>query len=167
MNPQHLISRSIISFLLLLVILLCSPGIQAECTRALSSGELVYVSIYSNVYTGPKGIPFQLAAMLSLRNTDPHYAITIDRADYYDSSGKKIDSYLQNTVQLTPLASSCFYIKEHDTRGGPGANFLVRWHAETKVNQPVIEGVMLGLTGGQGVSFICPGQVITNHGYQP
>lgn len=127
----------------------------------LSSGESVYVSIYSNIYSGPKAVRYELAAMLSIRNTDPKYPITILKADYYDTSGNLIDSYVKKPMKLKPLESTYFYIKEYDKRGGPGANFIVKWQAKKGVNQPIIEGVMLGMR--QGVSFICPGQIITEH----
>ena len=128
-----------------------------------SSGESVYVAIYSNVYSGPRAKPFQLAAMLSIRNTDPQNAITILKAEYYDNNGNFLDHYIKDPVILKPLASTHFYLKEYDKRGGPGANFIVKWQSETAVNQPVIEGIMLGLASGQGLSFICPGKVIKTH----
>jgi len=134
---------------------------RAEPDKGLSSGESVYVSIYSNIYSGPKAVRLELAAMLSIRNTDPKYPITILKADYYDTSGKMIDSYVKKPMKLKPIESTYFYIKEYDKRGGPGANFIVKWQAEKKVNQPIIEGVMLGTR--HGVSFISPGQIITEH----
>ena len=41
-----------------------------------------------------------------------------------------------------------------------GANFLVKWKSPTKVNPPLIEGVMIGTRSGQGISFVSRGQVI-------
>jgi hypothetical protein len=142
---------------------LASLPAWANCQSQLSGGETVYVPIYSNVYSGPKKLAFQLAAMLSIRNTDPNYSITILRIDYYDDNGKMIDRYVKEQFELGPLASKHFYIREYDKRGGPGANFIVKWRSKIKVNQPVIEGLMLGLTSGQGVSFICPGYIIKEH----
>jgi len=150
-------------FVLVTVLLLAfTHTTQAETEKNLSSGETVYVSIYSNIYSGPKKVPLELASMLSIRNTDTKYSITILTVDYYDSHGKKIESYIKNPVTLNPLASSYYYIKEYDTRGGEGANFIVKWSSRKKVNQPIIEGLMIGL-GGKGVAFTCPGQVITEH----
>lgn len=151
-----------LSALAFLMSVLFLPG-QGNSQVALSKGETVYVSIYSNVYSGPKKVPFQLAAMLSIRNTDPKYPITIIKADYYDNDGKMIDPYIKEPFELGPLASTHYYIKEYDKRGGPGANFIVTWRSAVKVNRPIIEGIMLGLASGQGVSFICPGQVISEH----
>ena len=66
-------------------------------------------------------------------------------------------------VELAPLASTFFYIKEYDTTGGPGANFIVEWRSEQTINMPIIESIILGLGSGQGISLACPGQVITKH----
>ena len=98
--------------------------------------------------------------MLSIRNTDLKNPITILKVDYYDNNGKMIDSYMTEKFKLGPMASKHYYIKEYDKRGGPGANFIVKWKASQKVNQPIIEGIMLGLTSGQGLSFTCPGRII-------
>jgi len=144
------------------MIFVASPGL-ANSQSQLSGGETVYVSIYSNIYSGPNKLPFQLAAMLSIRNTDPKYSITILKVDYYDNNGKMIDKYIKEQFELGPLASTHFYIKEYDKRGGPGANFIVKWRSANKVNQPIIEGIMLGLTSGQGLSFICRGYIINEH----
>lgn len=137
---------------------------QSALDKSLSNGETVYVSVYSNVYAGPKGTPFQLSAILSIRNTDPMYGITILRADYYDTNGRLIEHYLKEPVQLRPLASKDITIKEYDTRGGVGANFIVAWKSDKMVNQPIIESVMLGLARNQGISFVCPGQILIRHG---
>jgi hypothetical protein len=137
--------------------------VLSDCRAELSDGEYVYVAVYSNVYSGPKQSAFQLAAMLSIRNTDPKFPIAVLRVDYYDNNGALIDSYVKNKIILKPLASTDFYIREYDKRGGPGANFIVKWRSEKKVNQPVIEGIMLGMASGQGVSFTCPGQIIDMH----
>ncbi|MEW6215922.1 MAG: DUF3124 domain-containing protein [Nitrospirota bacterium] len=69
----------------------------------LSSGGSVYVSIYSNIYSGPKAVRLELAAMLSIRNTDPKYPITILKADYYDTSGNMIDSYVKKTHETEAI----------------------------------------------------------------
>lgn len=143
-------------------ILVSLPG-RAISQPQFSNGETVYVSVYSNIYSGPKKRPFQLASMLNIRNTDPKYPITVIKVDYYDNHGKLIDRYVEKRVQLGPLASTHYYIKEYDERGGPGANFIVKWQSEKKVNQPIIEGVMIGLFSGQGVSFTCPGHIIKEH----
>ena len=151
------------SAMVFLNILLFLPG-WAYSQLQLSTGETVYVSAYTNVYSGPKKLEFQLATMLSIRNTDSKYGITILKADYYDNNGKMVDRYIKEQSKLGPLASMHVYIKDSDKRrSGPGANFVVKWRSANKVNQPIIEAIMLGLTSGHGVSFTCPGQIIKEH----
>jgi Mg/Co/Ni transporter MgtE len=53
-----------------------------------------------------------------------------------------------------------YQIKESDKAGGSGANFIVGWEAETYANIPIIESVMIGTKGQQGISFLSRGQVI-------
>lgn len=155
-------NKLLVFALILFMISVTLPG-RANSEIQLSAGETLYVPVYSNVFSGPKKLPFQLAAMLSIRNTDPKYPITILRVDYYDNNGKMIEKYIEKPFELESLASTHFYVKERDWRGGPGANFIVKWRSANKVNRPIIEGIMLGLTSGQGLSFTCPGQPIEDH----
>lgn len=133
---------------------------QADSGITLSAGQTVYVPIYSHIYSGLKGRPFNLAATLSIRNTDPKHAITLVSVKFYDSEGKLVKEYLDNLAELKAMASTRYILPEGDTTGGSGANFLVKWKSQTKVNPPLIEGVMIGTRSGQGISFVSRGQVI-------
>ncbi len=44
--------------------------------------------------------------------------------------------------------------------GGSGANFIVRWEADSPVSPPVTEGIMISTASQLGISFTSPGQVI-------
>ena len=118
------------------------------------------MSAYSNVFTGPRKLPFQLATTLSIRNTDLSASFQITAIDYYDTGGKLVRRYLEKPQILGPLASSFVHIEEKDTSGGFGANFIVKWNSDRTMNSPIIECVMIGATGGQGISFVSPGQEI-------
>jgi len=50
-------------------------------------------------------------------------------------------------------------VKEQDTSGGSGANFIVKWTAQQGVTKPVVEAVMI-TAFHQGISLISPGRVI-------
>lgn len=130
---------------------------------SLSDGQTVYVSVYSNIYYGDRSKPFNLAAMLSIRNTDPAYPLTLISASYYDSNGKLVREYVKDPLFIPPMASTYIYVKESDTTGGSGANFIVKWKADRMINEPVIESLMTGLASGQGISFICNGRQIKEH----
>ena len=151
------------AFLTVIILLTGTTLSIAESDTKLSNGETVYVSIYSNLFVGNINQKFQLSALLSIRNTDPKYTITIMKVDYFDTDGKKINSHINRPVQLGPLASKYFFVEPLDVRGGEGANFLVTWSAERKVNQPIVEAVMLNVYNRQGVVFRCPGKIITEH----
>ncbi|GFO63359.1 DUF3124 domain-containing protein [Geomonas paludis] len=126
----------------------------------LSKGQTVYVPVYSNVFSGPRNLPYQLAATLSIRNTDMDSWLRITAIDYYDTSGKLLRRYQDKPLSLAPLASTYVHIEEKDVAGGFGANFIVKWQADRTMNAPIIETVMIGATSGQGISFVSPGQVI-------
>lgn len=161
MNKKQRIGRFCRSVLATLVLLVgtCSVSFAAS-DYVLSKGQTLYVSVYSNIYSSPKKIPFNLAAILSIRNTDIFNPIQIISADYYDTKGKLIRKYYSRPVTLAPLESTYIYVPEEDVVGGIGANFIVKWSAIKEINVPVIECVMIGMKGGQGISFVSPGQVI-------
>ena len=133
---------------------------SATADIRLARKQTVYVPVYSNVYSGPRKRPLQLEANLSIRNTDPSAALRITAIDYYDTAGKLVRRYLERPQLLGPLASTDVHIEEKDVSGGFGANFIVRWEADRIINAPVIECVMIGASGGQGISFVSPGQEI-------
>ena len=116
--------------------------------------------IYTHIYSGLKGRTFDLAATLSIRNTDPKQSIIIVSVEFYDTEGKLIENYLDTSLSLGVLASTRYVIKEGEKKsGGSGANFMVTWKSETAVNPPIIEAIMIGAKSGQGISFVSRGQV--------
>jgi hypothetical protein len=156
---------AVVTFLLLVVLSLvpmaCSADAQSEVE--LSTGGSVYVSAYSKIFAGPKGVTVSLTSLLSIRNTDSKFPITILRMDYYDSEGRLIRSFIEKPIQVRPLGSIHYYLNQH-TEGGPGAKFIVTWCSQEPVNKPIIESLMSDRSGTQGISFRCPGREITEHG---
>ncbi|RUR80197.1 DUF3124 domain-containing protein [Chlorogloeopsis fritschii PCC 9212] len=151
-----------------------SPKSQSAPTQAKSSpkvvtldknfktamGQTIYVPVYSYIYHDEQQRILNLAATLSIRNTDLNKPIIITSVRYYDSDGKLVKQYLEQPIQLNALASSDFFISRTDNSGGLGANFIVEWVAQTEVSEPIVEAVMIATEFQQGVSFISPGKVI-------
>jgi hypothetical protein len=160
MNNTHILHKlsSILRAVILVALMVTSARAGSEIV--LSDGQSVYVPIYSHIYSGLKGRPFNLAATLSIRNTDPKHSISLVSVKFYDSEGNLVKEYLDNQAELKAMASTRYILTEADTGGGSGANFLVKWKSKTKVNPPLIEGVMIGTRSGQGISFVSRGQVI-------
>lgn len=160
MQPRHVLTA------LALFAVITSWGMTArDCLAApadmrISKGQTIYVPVYSNVFSGPKRLPFLLAATLSIRNTDLSASLRVKSIDYYDTNGKLIRRYQERPVILGPMSSTYVHIEEKDNSGGFGANFIVRWEADRIINAPIIETVMIGATSGQGISFVSPGQEI-------
>jgi hypothetical protein len=148
--------------LVLLGIAAVASGSKAQADPELrqSSGQMVYIPIYSHIYSGDREYPFPLAATLSIRNTDPKNSIIILAVDFYGPDGKLIRSYLKTPVKMERLASIRYVVKESDKSGGSGANFIVEWASDTKVNPPIVESIMIGTRSQQGLSFTSRGQVI-------
>ena len=146
-------------FWLLMMTILTVAG-PAGAEFRLSRGETVYVPVYSNVFVGPKALPFNLATTLSIRNIDPSHPLTIISVEYLDTNGKPVRRYLARPLSLAPLATHYIHLEEKDTAGGFGAKFIVRWESARVINTPIIECLMIGATSGQGISFVSPGQEI-------
>ncbi len=146
--------------LAIIICLLSSPNLPAADGPATAKSQTIYVPVYSNIFSAPRKIPFNLAVILSIRNTDPTNSISVSHADYYDTKGKLLRKYLTNPVMLLPLESTDIFIPEDDTAGGVGANFLVTWHAAKTVNAPIVEAVMIGMKSGQGISFVSKGRAL-------
>ena len=157
-RPAHLA----IFLLLFLFGGILNPVVSSAENIELSAGQTVYVPIYSHIYSGAKARPFDLAATLSIRNTNLKSSISLVSVKYYDSEGRLVKDYLAAPVGLNALASTRYIIAESDRAGGSGANFIVIWQSEKPVNPPIIEGVMIGTHSGQGISFVSRGQVIAD-----
>ena len=132
----------------------------AAAEEGRTSGQTVYVPVYSHIFFGDRGAAFNLAATLSLRNADPAHSIWITSADYHDSNGRLLKKHYDKPVMLKPLASTEIFIPESDTSGGFGASFMVRWKSEKPVTPPVIECLMIGARSGQGITLLSPGRVV-------
>ncbi len=138
------------------------PGPQFDQTALPATDvhkQTVYVPSYSHIYY-KGGRPFLLETTLSIRNTDLEHEIAINLVRYYDTPGKLIKDFLNAPLRLPPLASMDFLVKAEDTSGGSGANFIVEWSSPEKVTPPLIEAVMVGVEGGNSISFVRSGIVL-------
>jgi hypothetical protein len=127
----------------------------------LVAGQTLYVPLYSHVYTADNAEPLNLAATVFVRNSDRTRPILLTRVQYYDSGGKLLRDFLVKPLRIAPMASMDFFVKESDESGGASPSFLVEWVAESATSEPVIESVMIGTSGTQGISFTCPAHVVS------
>lgn len=152
--------RRVAAMALLAALLTLQIGAAAAARPDRSHGQRVYVPAYSHMLIGDRSTPFNIAATLSVRNTDPANAVTVTAIDYYDGSGRLVKRHLERPRVLRPLAATEVFVPESDTSGGFGASFLVTWAAEAAATPPVVECLLIGAQSGQGISIRSPGRVI-------
>ena len=139
-----------------------APSLQAIAldTVKVVAGQTIYVPIYSHIYTWERNRAMNLTATLSVRNTDQNHPLILSSVNYYNSNGQLVRKYLEQPVELGPMASTNFLVDQDDTSGGAGASFLVEWVAQAEINDPVVEAVMINAATNQGLSFVSIGRVI-------
>lgn len=121
---------------------------------ALKYFESDYVPVYSDIYHRDGTRRFSLTTTISIRNTSLADSAYILKATYYDSYGDKLTEYIDSTILLSPLESIEFVVEEVENIGGAGANFIINWGARKYSNQILIQSVMIGSYGQQGISFL-------------
>lgn len=126
-------------------------------------GQTIYVPVYSHIFHQDEKEVLDLAATLSIRNTDFNHTIAIASVKYYDWNGKLVRNYLEQPIEIAALASTDFFVNSSDRSGGSGAKFIVEWVAQTSVSEPIVEAIMISTAFQQGISFVSPGKVIENH----
>lgn len=83
--------------------------------------------------------------------------MTVASIEYFDTEGNLVRRHLLEPRILGPLGSMEVVIEERDVSGGSGANFVVEWSAEDRLNPPIIEAIMISTLSGQGISFTSRG----------
>ncbi|ESQ16858.1 MAG: hypothetical protein N838_25140 [Thiohalocapsa sp. PB-PSB1] len=134
---------------------------MTEHSYEVQAGEVIYVPVYTRIYqTEKKASKQPLSSTLAIHNVDPSSAIHITSVRYYDHAGAKLKDYIDAPRSLGPFASANFVVDITEDRGGVGANFIVEWQAAEKVVSPIVEAIMIGGSGTQGLSFVTRGKVI-------
>ena len=124
----------------------------------LVKGQIVYVPCYTSFISG---VFYPVKATIFIHNTDPNNGIKIVRIDFYNTSGKLVEKYLPQPLNLGPVAATTISVKEPlNGEDGAGAHFLIQWQAEQKVVEPLIEAWFLFAEGTKGYSFTSPTRII-------
>ena len=129
---------------------------QAPVVR--SSGQVLYLPIYSHVWHGDldsKGEPAKalVSISVSIRNTDPQKPIRVTSAQYYDTDGKKLREYVNAPRTVKPMGTLELFIPRGDDTGGSGANFVIVWKSDSPASPPIVEGFHANLPAGRSIAF--------------
>ena len=118
----------------------------------------VYVPAYAAIRIGGGKGRLELATTLSVHNVSRDTPLVIERIDYHDTTGRRVQSFLPQAVALKPMATIEAFVPAEDVRGGSGANFIVDWAATGPVARPAVEAVMIGAIGAASYSFVSVGR---------
>lgn len=164
--------KPLLSFFAIFILISCSPNKVPETNHhsdfhyskvdksAFEKTELVYIPIYSDIYYFDARHTLSLTSTLSIRNTSFKDSIYVFSIDYYNSEGKKVRRYNDKTLLVKPMESVEFVVEDKDDSGGVGANFVLEWAAKPGSQRPYFQGIMIGTTGQQGISFTTEGIII-------
>lgn len=134
-----------------------SRSIQLDTNYQFHTGSS-YLSVYSEIYDMTDETTHLLTATVSIRNISLTDSLFITKADYYNTKGERIRSYLKRPIYLTPMETVEIIIPRKDASGGSGANFIFDWALRRKIHEPLFEAVMIWTTGNQGISFVTRGE---------
>jgi hypothetical protein len=131
----------------------------AQDIRTPSSGQTVYLPIYSHMLYGNVGRSGKvsqvlLSALVSIRNTDGRRPLRILSARYYDTHGKLLSERVPTPVAIPPYGTHELFVELNDASGGSGANFVIKWDAEEPINPPLVEALHANMDGGKAVIFM-------------
>ncbi len=134
-----------------------AEGVSAS---SLPVARRVYVPIYSHIYYDG-GRPYLLEATLSVRNADMSSPLFVNAVHYYDTRGRLSKKFVDELIRLEPLQTIEFLVERRDHTGGSGANFIVEWRAaNSEVEPPFIEAIMVGRSGTNAISFVSLGRTL-------
>ncbi len=120
--------------------------------------QTVYAPVYQKVTIDDRGRELTLTTELSVRNIDPEHAIEVLSVALFDAQGRLVKEYLSEPLQLAPLAAA--RTPAQQMKGQHGGCFLVRWRGPAGVNPPMVQTLMLGTAGQQGISLMSRGRTI-------
>lgn len=136
-----------------------STATFAQELRPQSTGQTIYLPIYSHMLYGNVGKSGKvsqvlLSALVSIRNTEGRRPLRILSARYYDTHGKLLSERVPKPIVIPPYGTHELFVELNDASGGSGANFVIQWEAEVPINPPLVEALHANMDGGKAVIFM-------------
>ena len=124
-------------------------------TAALINKHSVYVPVYSHIYSETGESAINLTAILSIRNTSYTDSFYVTDVIYYGSQGEVLRRYIDSPLLVKPMTSIEFVVERTESKGGAGANFVVKWGSFSAGSEHLIQTVMNEIS--RGISFVTNG----------
>jgi hypothetical protein len=154
--------RPLLAALLLLSGLLPAA---AMAQRALSSGQSLYLPIYSVIQYGDldrsgTAREMPVSSLVSIHNTDLDKPIRLLAARYYATDGKFLRDFVSSPRVLKPMETVEFLVERRDVVGGSGANFVIQWDAAAPASPPLVQALHIELQTNRAIVFTTDAVVI-------
>jgi hypothetical protein len=132
---------------------------RAQNEAPLSTGQTLYLPIYSHIYHGDlekSGKPREtlVSTHISLRNTDPRQPVKVLSARYFDTQGKPVREFLAAPEIIPAMGSHELYVPRTDVSGGSGASLLIVWTADVPVNPLLVEALHADIREARTLVFV-------------
>ena len=144
----------------LTLLMLAFAGISAAMADELSTGQTLYLPVYSKIWHGDRiegqhPVDRLVSALVSVRKTSLKTPIKIISARYYNTDGKLLKEYLDKPVVVNAMGTLELFVERKESDGGSGANFILQWDSAVPTNPPVVEAIHADIrTGQQAFVFI-------------
>ncbi len=133
---------------------------------SLAFGQLLYVPVYSEIYSIGHHRTERLSSTLSIRNVNLDGEFYITRLEYYDTEGnvlKEINAS-ELPIKVNSLETKNHVIALYDDRGGVGANFILEWRSSKPIVEPMVETIMISTESNWGLSFTATSKTLKEYG---
>ena len=133
---------------------------------SLAFGQLLYVPVYSEIYSIGHHRTERLSSTLSIRNVNPNAEFYITRLEYYDTEGNVLKEIkaTELPIKVNPLETKNHVVALYDDKGGVGANFILEWRSNKPIVAPMVETIMISTESNWGLSFTAESKTIEEYG---
>jgi hypothetical protein len=136
-----------------------------ELKDSLAFGQLLYVPVYSEIYSIGHHRTERLSSTLSIRNVNPDEQFYITRLEYYDTEGNILKEIKASElpIKVNSLETRNHVIALYDDRGGVGANFILEWRSSKPIVAPMVETIMISTESNWGLSFTATSKTLKEY----
>src|SRR5689334_5980789 len=146
-------SNIIVVIILFLTLYICATITEKKQVTEVTPLQYVTLDASKYKYTGKVYVPVNLhgkrrnvrslrKTILKIRNTSFSDSIYISRVECYDKQGMRVQSYIDSTLLVIPMATAEIPVRGKEFTGS-GDNFIVQWHSNDSLHKPIIQVVGL------------------------
>ena len=156
-RPKTILSR-LRPLAALLLIASCLVPCTVLAQRAPSTGQSLYLPIYSVIQYGDRdrsgsARELPVSSLVSIHNTDLDKPIRLVAARYYATDGKFLRDFVSSPRVLRPMETVEFLVERRDVVGGSGANFVIQWDAAVPVSPPLVQALHVEVQTNRAIVF--------------